>query len=361
MTNTFWKNKRVLLTGHTGFKGAWLSLWLNRLGAKVHGLALDPPSEPNLFAIARVSEILASDTRLDLCQKDALGKRVNEIQPEVVFHLAAQSLVHYSYDFPIETYAVNVMGTANLLEALRHCPSVRAAVIVTTDKCYENQERMVPYAEADRLGGFDPYSSSKACAELVASAYRRSFFSSPDALRLATARAGNVIGGGDWAADRLIPDCLRAYAARTSVSLRCPQAVRPWQHVLESLKGYLMLAERLLCPDGTQFAEAWNFGPELTDMDSVGAVAGRVCELLQIPIQLPQEVQYRHEASLLRLDSTKAKQRLHWYPRWNLQEAIEETVAWYRCWLDGGDAQAFSCSQIDQYCAASPLLLAEEG
>jgi CDP-glucose 4,6-dehydratase len=349
MNNAIWKNKKVLLTGHTGFKGAWLSLWLSRLGAQVHGIALDPPSEPNLFNLARVGEVLASDTRLDIGQRAALSKRVSDIQPEVVFHLAAQSLVHNSYDFPIETYSVNVMGTAHVLDALRSCPAVRAAVVVTTDKCYENQERVAPYAETDRLGGFDPYSSSKACAELVASAYRRSYFASGDPLRLATARAGNVIGGGDWAADRLIPDCIRAYASHSTMNLRCPQAVRPWQHVLESLKGYLMLAERLLGPDGAQFAEAWNFGPELADMDSVGEVAGRVCDFLGVPLQMPSAVPVRHEASLLRLDSSKAKQRLNWHPRWNLHQAVDETLAWYRHWFEGREMQAVSCSQIDLY------------
>lgn len=349
MKPSFWKDKTVLLTGHTGFKGAWLSLWLTQLGAKVHGLALDPPSEPNLFTLAKVGERLASDKRLDLCQGEALRQWVQKIQPEIVFHLAAQSLVHYSYRFPIETYAVNVMGTAHLLEALRSCPAVRAAVIVTTDKCYENQERAAPYAETDPLGGYDPYSSSKACAELLTSAYRRSYFSHDQTLHLATARAGNVIGGGDWAADRLIPDCIRAHAAEGALSLRCPQAIRPWQHVLESLKGYLMLAEQLFGPDGAQFAEAWNFGPELTDLDTVGDVARRVCDFLGVPIQMPKDREPWHEAFLLRLDSTKAKQRLNWQPRWDLHQALTETLAWYRAWLNGENLLEVTCSQIDLY------------
>lgn len=349
MKSPIWKNKQVLLTGHTGFKGAWLSLWLSSLGAKVHGVALDPPTEPNFYRVAKVASLLASDTRLDIRNQEALNQLVSDLQPEVVFHLAAQSLVHYSYDFPIETYSVNVMGTAHVLEAIRRSESVRAAVVVTTDKCYENQERMIPYSESDRLGGLDPYSNSKACAELLISAYRASYFSSTNSICLASARAGNVIGGGDWAANRLVPDCIRAYASKTAMNLRYPQAIRPWQHVLESLQGYLLLAEKLLGPDGTRFAESWNFGPEMDDMQTVGEVTSRIAAMLQMPIHLPENAPQWHEASLLRLDSTKAKQRLNWQRRWKLQEAIEETIAWYRCWLEGEDMQNYSCMQLERY------------
>ena len=349
MNVNHWKNKRVLLTGHTGFKGSWMSLWLSQLGAEVHGVSLPPATQPNLYSIAKIHTLLASDTTLDICNLAELKKIVAKMQPDIVFHLAAQSLVHYSYDFPIETYAVNVMGTANILEAVRFCDSVRAAVIVTTDKCYENREWIYPYREPDRLGGRDPYSNSKACAELVSNAYRASFFSADRNMHLATARAGNVIGGGDWASDRLIPDCIRALSSGDAVSLRKPQAVRPWQHVLESISGYLLLGEHLLGKNGSQFAEAWNFGPNIEDMKSVGDVAVAVCQLLNIPINVGTEVHPKHEASLLLLDSTKAKEYLKWTPRWQLQKAVTETVAWYRHWLDGDDMLSYSQAQIKRY------------
>lgn len=359
MTSNIWKDKHVLLTGHTGFKGAWLSLWLSTMGAKVHGVSLDPPTEPNFFAVAKLASLLASDHRLDIRNFEALNKLFSDIKPDVVFHLAAQSLVQCSYDFPLETYSVNVLGTAHVLEAIRRSEVVRAAVIVTTDKCYENQERVVPYVETDRLGGFDPYSNSKACAELVTSAYRNSYFSSKPGTQIASARAGNVIGGGDWAANRLVPDCIRAYISKTTMNLRYPQAVRPWQHVLESLQGYLLLAEHLLGSHGSHFAEAWNFGPELEDMQTVGEVAKRICDQFQIAISMPQNAPNRHETSLLRLDSTKAKQRLHWQPRWPLKEALEETIDWYSCWLGGGDMQSYSRSQLERYSHSRNKCLAQ--
>lgn len=347
--DTLWKNKRILLTGHTGFKGSWLSLWLADLGAEVHGVALPPATQPNLYNTARIPTLLASDTYLDICNLTELKKLINTVKPEVVFHLAAQSLVQYSYDAPIETYAVNVMGTANVLEAIRCCDAVRAAVIVTTDKCYENREWIYPYREPDRLGGIDPYSNSKACAELVSAAYRASFFSSSRNMHLATARAGNVIGGGDWADNRLIPDCVRAFSSSGSVTLRYPQAVRPWQHVLESIHGYILLAEHLLGENGSRFAEAWNFGPRVEDMRPVGEIANRVCHLLNVPYHMPAQAHERHEASLLLLDSTKAKEYLKWTPRWQLQKTITETVEWYRHWLEGNDMLQFSQSQIKRY------------
>jgi len=349
MKTQIWKNKKVLLTGHTGFKGAWLSLWLSQLGAQVHGVALDPPTDLNLYTLAKISSLLASDIRLDIRHEQEVRQLLCEIQPEIVFHLAAQPLVRYSYDYPLETYAVNVMGTAHVLEAIRACGSVAAAVIVTTDKCYENLERIEPYSEVDRLGGFDPYSNSKACAELVTAAYRSSFFSGKGAPRLASARAGNVIGGGDWAKNRLIPDCIRAYTANNSVHLRFPESVRPWQYVLESLSGYLLLAEKLLSDEGERFAQAWNFGPELHDMQSVGEVANQVCGILKVPLVFSQQKQEKHEAGLLRLDSAKAKQYLGWTPRWNLRTAIEETVKWYQSWLEGKVVRDFSWDQIERY------------
>lgn len=349
MTTPFWKNKKILITGHTGFKGGWLSIWLHQLGAELHGIALDPLTEPNLFTIANIASLFVSDHRVDIRDQQRILSLIQSIQPDVVFHLAAQPLVQDSYDMPVETYAINVMGTAHVLDAIRQCPTVRAAVIVTTDKCYENVERIEPYQENDRLGGLDPYSSSKACAELVASAYRKSYFERAGHLHMATARAGNVIGGGDWAAHRLIPDCIRAYCAKLPMTLRYPQAVRPWQHVLESVQGYLLLAEQLYGPQGPAFAEAWNFGPEMSDMQTVGEVANRVCQQLNIPIDMPNVTPKRHESKLLRLDSTKAKTRLQWHPRWHLSEAIDATVAWYQAWLNQSEMLAFTQSQIKAY------------
>jgi CDP-glucose 4,6-dehydratase len=344
-----WRDRRVLLTGHTGFKGSWLSLWLESLGAEVHGLALDPPTEPNLFTAARVSAVLAADGRVDIRDFAAVQSTFEAARPEVVFHLAAQSLVTNAYDSPLETYAVNVQGTAHVLEAVRRCDSVRAVLVITTDKCYENKEWLHPYRENDRLGGCDPYSSSKACAELVTSAYRASYFSLPGRdVRVASARAGNVIGGGDWAANRLIPDCVRAVRKGT-VSLRYPQAVRPWQHVLEPLAGYVSLAERLLGRDGARYVQGWNFGPDVEDSLSVGDVAHEVCALLGVAVDMPNVPQARHEAGLLRLDSTRAKELLDWHPQWRLKRAIAETVEWYQRWAEGDNMQAFSRSQIERY------------
>lgn len=357
--NSIWKDKRVLITGHTGFKGGWLSVWLNHLGAKLYGIALDPPTEPNFFSVSNIQSLFELDARIDIRNFNELAQSIHSVKPDIVFHLAAQPLVQYSYDFPLETYAVNVMGTAHLLEALRTCDSVRAAVIVTTDKCYENYEKMDPYREIDNLGGKDPYSSSKACAELVTHAYRTSYFSHEASPLIATARAGNVIGGGDWAENRLIPDCIRAYSSKNSMLLRYPDAIRPWQHVLESIHGYIMLAEHLLDHFGSSYAEAWNFGPEEEDMCSVGEVATQICRLLDIPIKLPMQHQQRHEAKILRLDSTKAKQRLNWYPRWRLQKSIAETVAWYRHWMKGGNMLEFNRLQIQHFCQTELLHMTE--
>lgn len=351
--DTPWFGRRVLLTGHTGFKGSWLSLWLQGLGAEVHGLALDPPTAPNLFTEARISTALATDHRVDIRDPAAVRDVVQAVQPELVFHLAAQALVTDSYDYPLETYAVNVMGTAHVLEAIRHCNSVRAAVVITSDKCYENREQLHPYCESDRLGGHDPYSSSKACAELVTAAFRASYFSSSGRdVRVATARSGNVIGGGDWAANRLIPDCVRAFREADTVELRYPNAIRPWQHVLEPIAGYVSLAERLMGPDGARYAQGWNFGPDSEDARSVGDVAREVCGLLGVAVKVANILPEKHEAEMLRLDSTLAKELLGWHPRWQLNQAIAATVDWYRRWADGNNMLDFSRSQIETYQAS---------
>ena len=341
-----------MITGHTGFKGAWLSMWLHGMGTQVHGFALDPVTEPNIFDVARVGSLLTSDTRGDIRDENLISAVFQRVQPEVVFHLAAQPLVSYSYDHPVETYAVNVMGTANVLESARFSQALRAIVIVTTDKCYENVEWIHPYRENDRLGGFDPYSSSKACAELLVAAYRTSYFnteSKPHPISLATARAGNVIGGGDWADNRLIPDCIRSFIAGEALELRYPQAVRPWQHVLEPLSGYLLLAQALLGDNHASFSEAWNFGPDIADSTTVGDVAKLAASLWGTEVNISSVDPINHEANLLRLDSTKARVFLGWQPKWHITMALESTIAWYRAWADGDDMQAFSLGQIATY------------
>lgn len=330
-----WKDKTVLLTGHTGFKGSWLALWLSSLGARVHGCALDPLTQPSLFEVGRVSGALQSDHRVDIRELTKLKEVVRKVQPEVVFHLAAQALVRESYAAPVETTASNVMGTVHLLEALRDTERLRAVVVVTTDKVYDNREWPHPYREVDPLGGKDIYSASKAATEIMAAAYRASFYSSKE-VYLATARAGNVIGGGDWAKDRLVPDCLRAFAAGEPVRLRCPAAVRPWQHVLEPLAGYLRLAEKLLSPEAARFATSWNFGPGQWGDATVGEVATRLAELWGpgAEVQL-DEGEHPAEAGMLRLDIHRSLDRLGWRPRWSLPEALGATVDWYRRFLDG--------------------------
>jgi CDP-glucose 4,6-dehydratase len=310
---SFWQGKSVFLTGHTGFKGGWLALWLTHMGAKVYGYALNPPTESNFFSTTGLIIRLAGHTISDIQEASALLSAMQAAQPDIVLHLAAQPLVRYSYIDPVETYAVNVMGTVNLLEAVRKTESVKAVVNVTTDKCYENREWVWPYRENEAMGGFDPYSSSKACSELVTAAYRRSFFDS-NKVSLASARAGNVIGGGDWAADRLIPDFLRALDLGQPLVIRSPLATRPWQHVLEPLSGYLALAQKLY-EEGSSFADAWNFGPEETDAKPVQWIVEKLCS--QIPHaswQCDASLQ-PHEASMLKLDSSKAKALLAWRPR----------------------------------------------
>lgn len=348
-----WRDQPVFLTGHTGFKGSWLALWLAGLGARVHGYALDPQPGANLFEVAGVAARMAVDTRADLADQGALGEALQAARPRVVFHLAAQALVRPSYADPVATFATNVMGTAHLLQAVRGVDSVQAVVVVTTDKVYDNREWVHPYREGDALGGRDPYSASKGAAEIVAASFRASFFGTPHghAARVATARAGNVIGGGDWAAERLVPDCLQAFAAGRSVELRYPGAVRPWQHVLEPLSGYLRLAERLLGEGGAALPAAWNFGPDAggdaTVLEVAQALARRWGD--GAAVQVIGAAGQPHEAGLLRLDVTQARALLAWRPRWNLEQALAATVDWQRAWLRGEDMAAVCAAQIAQY------------
>ena len=348
MNNDFWRGRRVFLTGHTGFKGGWLSLWLQSMGAEVHGYALKPPTVPNFFTAAEVGKGMASSTIADIRDAEALRVAMQNAKPEVILHLAAQSLVRYSYAEPVETYAVNVMGTVHLLEAVRNTPSAKVVVNVTTDKCYENREWDWGYREHEAMGGFDPYSSSKGCAELVTSAYRRSFLDA-GGIAIASARAGNVIGGGDWAADRLIPDFLRAMDKAETLTIRSPHSTRPWQHVLEPLSGYLTLAERLSIAAGKDFAEAWNFGPVDDDARPVQWIVERMAEMRNdMKWKLDQTLQ-PHEAHYLKLDSSKARNRLQWQPRWRLQTALKKTLEWHEAWKRSENMRSVSMRQIDEY------------
>ena len=345
-----WKGTRVLVTGHTGFKGAWLTLLLADAGATVHGYALDPPTKPSFFRRCGIEAMLASHHVADVRDPERLRAAFDTARPDVVFHLAAQSLVRRSYREPVATYATNVMGTVNLLEAVRLVGGVRAVVNVTSDKCYENLERPEPYREGDAMGGHDPYSSSKGCAELVASAYARSFLG-PAGIRLASARAGNVIGGGDWAEDRLVPDLVRAMESGRTLPVRNADATRPWQHVLEPLSGYVMLAERLLAGDG-RAEGGWNFGPSVRDVQPVRWVLDRLCPFLPGASWTAGPRPDLHEAGMLALDSTKASRELGWCPGWDLSEAIEATAEWYRAHVAGGDVRALSLDQARRHADA---------
>jgi CDP-glucose 4,6-dehydratase len=343
----FWKGKRVFLTGHTGFKGSWLAIWLNELGAQVTGYALPAPTKPSLFDVAEVKKALTSIIG-DIRSYEQLAEALRSSNPQIIFHLAAQALVSEGYSDPIGTYGTNVIGTVNLLEAARSLNDLDTIVVVTSDKCYENKESPHPYRESDRLGGYDPYSSSKACTELVTASYRQSFFGNSDQARLATVRAGNVIGGGDWARKRLVPDILNALSQGQVAQLRNPNAIRPWQHVLEPLAGYLMLAERL-CQD-EEIASSWNFGPDAEDCASVQTVADQLCRLWSKTARWQHKTtDVPHEAGLLRLDASLAWQVLKWRPRWRLDEALRHTVEWHRAWLEGSRMHDFCRQQINHY------------
>lgn len=344
----FWNGKKVFLTGHTGFKGSWLSLWLESMGAEVKGLALEPITAPALFNEACVGQGVTSQIG-DIRDLGVVRESLTAFEPHILIHMAAQPLVRYSYREPVATYATNVMGSLHVLEAARACHSLRAIVNVTTDKCYENQEWEWGYRENEPMGGHDPYSNSKGCVELVTSAYRKSFFNEEAGAALSSARAGNVIGGGDWAEDRLIPDTLRAFESHKPVVIRNPQATRPWQHVLEPLSGYLILAQELWY-GGQRFAEGWNFGPRDADVKPVSWILNRMVELWgdDASWELDEQRQL-HEARYLKLDTSKAAARLRWTPTWGLNVALTKIVKWHRARLKGENIRKLCLSEIDAY------------
>lgn len=345
MKPEFFKGKRVFITGHSGFKGAWLYTWLRLLGAEVAGYSLPPETNPSLFALLYPNPPQNS-TFGDILDARALEGAMLKFSPEIVFHLAAQPIVRRSYSEPVNTYAVNVMGTLNVLETARKAGTVKAFVNITTDKCYENRETGKPFVETDPMGGYDMYSSSKACSEILSASYRRSFLGKSYAL--ATARAGNVIGGGDWAADRLVPDCMRAIAAGKPVEIRSPASVRPWQHVLEPLGGYMLLAQKLF-ERGAEFADAFNFGPEPDSFLRVDEVVRQIISSYGAGEMLVRQSDSLHEASLLRLDISKAKSVLGWKPAFSPQRAISETAAWYKAFYEGEDPEKTIIAQIQNF------------
>lgn len=346
----FWRGKKVFLSGHTGFKGGWLSLWLSSMGAEVTGYALSPNTSPNLFSVIRIDELITHSCIGDIRDLSALQSAMSAAKPDIVIHMAAQPLVRYSYQRPVETYATNVMGTVHLLEAARALESIKATVVVTTDKCYENREWVWGYRENEAMGGHDPYSSSKGCAELVVAAYRNSFFSGSDSQNsIATARAGNVIGGGDWSTDRLIPDAIRAFESNQAVCIRNPLATRPWQHVLEPLSGYLILAQELYS-QRSKFASSWNFGPQDEGNRSVKEVIEMMIERWGGAAKWQKDgAEQPHEANLLKLDCSKAHQILGWKPKWSLETAIEKIVEWQKSFQTHSDMRALSIAQIEEY------------
>jgi CDP-glucose 4,6-dehydratase len=344
----FWKNKRVFLTGHTGFKGAWLSLWLQNLGANVCGYALNPPTEPSLFALADIKRGMAS-VEGDVRDFKKLQTTIREFKPEIVIHMAAQALVRSSYEDPVETYSTNVMGTVNLFEILRTTSSVQTILNVTSDKCYENKEISQGYSEDSPFGGHDPYSSSKGCAELVTSAFRKSFFGTKNSPSLASARAGNVIGGGDWAADRLIPDFIRAAQKNETIKIRNPLSTRPWQHVLDPIHGYMMLTENLW-QKGPKFAEGWNFGPSEEESKTVGFLADRICQLWNGQIKWEKDgAPQVHEAKSLSLNCKKANDLLGWRPKLNLENSLKWTMDWYQGFETKVNLRALTEKQIKTF------------
>lgn len=350
--SSFYKNKKVFITGHTGFKGSWLCLWLHLLGAKVIGYALNPPTNPSLFDLCRIDEFMRS-TIADVRDGVSLTNAMLAAKPDIVIHMAAQPLVRDSYKIPVETYATNVMGTVNLFEATRHCKTVKAVINVTTDKCYENKEWVWGYRESEPLGGYDPYSNSKGCSELVTSAYRSSYFNPKDhaahGVGVASARSGNVIGGGDWASDRLVPDCIRAILKGEKVIIRNPQAIRPWQHVLEPLTGYLMLAQKLY-EDGPRYSEAWNFGPDGSDAKPVEWLVKELCAKWGGNASYALDTgKHPHEAHYLKLDCSKAKTVLGWRPLWDLEKAIDSVIEWTKAYAGKRDVTAACMKQIAAY------------
>lgn len=356
MNNIFWKGKKVFVTGHTGFKGSWLCLWLQQLGAEITGYSLKPPTIPNLFEVARLSQNMSSIIG-DVRDGDMLARVMRQSAPDIVIHMAAQPLVRRSYVEPVETYSTNVMGVVHLLEAVRSTPSVRAVINVTTDKCYDNKEWVWGYRENEPLGGKDPYSSSKGCSELVTAAYRHSFFNpekygTDHQVALATARAGNVIGGGDWAEDRLIPDILRGFEAGQIIDIRSPQALRPWQHVLEPLSGYLMLAEALYTK-GVAYSEAFNFGPAQKDAKSVQWIVENLTQEWGNGMAWRfSPKNHPHEAHSLKLDCSKSSDMLGWHPRWNLDIALRAIVSWHKSYLANHDMRTLCLQQVEAYLSA---------
>lgn len=344
----FWNGRKVFLTGHTGFKGSWVSLWLGQLGARVTGYSLDAPTLPSMFHVSKVDGVLEKSIHGDIRDAETLTNAMLEAEPEIVIHMAAQSLVRESYADPAGTYSTNVMGTVNLLEAVRKTPSVKAVLNITSDKCYENKEWIWGYRENESMGGHDPYSSSKGCAELVSSAYRKSFLRDAG-IALATARAGNVIGGGDWAKDRIVPDAISAFIENRPLIIRNPMAVRPWQHVLEPLSGYLMLCQQLINhPEG--YAEGWNFGPNDEDAQPVSSLADAMVKFWDDNAQWQLDnAANPHEARYLKLDCSRANALLKWVPVWGLDRALNETVQWYKAWHNQGDMYKFTLRQIEAY------------
>ena len=347
-----YNNRRVLITGHTGFKGSWLCLLLNKLGADVYGYALEPPTIPSLFKEAKIGELMTSFIG-DIRDYESLLKTIQQIQPEIVIHMAAQPLVRESYKIPVETYSINVMGTVHLLEACRHTKSVKAIINVTTDKCYENKEWHWGYRENEPMGGYDPYSNSKGCSELVTSSYRNSYFNpakyDEHGVAIGSARAGNVIGGGDWAGDRLIPDFIRSISKGEEVKIRSPFAIRPWQHVLEPLTGYLSLATKLFT-DGAKYAEGWNFGPDDKDAKNVEWITKKICELWGEGASYANDNNPQpHEANYLKLDCSKAKTELGWIPKWDIETTLKSIVNWNKAFLTGENMQTVTEQQIEEY------------
>ncbi len=359
LNSEFWKGKKVFLTGHTGFKGGWTVLWLKKLGAVVKGYALAPNTEPSLFEVSKIADGIESHIG-DVRDLDTLGQSMSDFDPEIVIHMAAQPLVLASYTNPVETYQTNVMGTVNLFEAVRTCESVKAVINVTSDKCYRNNEWVWGYRENEPMGGYDPYSSSKGCSELVTSAYRQSFFLDRTSVSIGSARAGNVIGGGDWSCDRLIPDTLRAFNLGEPVIIRNPLATRPWQHVLEPISGYLTLAQKLYFSD-CDYAEGWNFGPNDEGNKSVGEVLDYLVAQWPSDVSwLPDKRAQPHEAQLLKLDISKAQKRLKWSPSWDLNKALDTIIKWHFAWVNGEDMRVVTLNQIRDFEKSSRKLLKPE-